>query len=336
MRSSCPLLLVWCASLAEISACDLCAVYNANNAQSARGFTFTVAEQFVPYDTLLLEGDEVSVPNPDYLDESITHLVPAYNLTERIGVGLNVPIVYRRFRRTAFQVAPDNSTSIITESGTVFDLGDISLIGRLSFLQIKEMTHEIAINLLAGVKFPTGKTERLEDEVRQARRYDAFAGPGHVHDVLGVPLGSVHQHELSPGSGSFDGVFGVTLNTRMDRWFFRSEAQYYLRTEGAADFSHGDELILSGGPGAFALLHKDYTLSLQANAVYQTEARAKLDGEKSNHTGMTAWYLGPQLALSWGARFSANAGIDLPLWITNNGFQNVPDWRVHFGFTWGF
>jgi len=58
--------------------------------------------------------------------------------------------------------------------------------------------------------------------------------------------------------------------------------------------------------------------------------------QTSDHTGMTAWYLGPQLAFTWDRHFAANTGADLPLWITNNGLQNVPDWRLHFGFTWRF
>lgn len=65
-------------------------------------------------------------------------------------------------------------------------------------------------------------------------------------------------------------------------------------------------------------------------------ARDKILDLKSTETGVTAWYLGPQLALTWGEHFSANAGVDLPLRIYNRGLQNVPDYRIHAGLTWRF
>jgi hypothetical protein len=52
----------------------------------------------------------------------------------------------------------------------------------------------------------------------------------------------------------------------------------------------------------------------------------------SNRTGWTAWYLGPQHALTAGEHFSANAGVDVPLRVAINGLQNVPDYVLHAGF----
>lgn len=50
----------------------------------------------------------------------------------------------------------------------------------------------------------------------------------------------------------------------------------------------------------------------------------------------TAWYLGPQLGLTLGERFSAVAGVDIPLHITANGLQNVPNYRLHGSLVWRF
>ena len=52
----------------------------------------------------------------------------------------------------------------------------------------------------------------LHDEAVQVRRYNALVGPGHVHDALGIPVSGVHARDISLGSGSFDGIFGTTLN----------------------------------------------------------------------------------------------------------------------------
>jgi hypothetical protein len=51
---------------------------------------------------------------------------------------------------------------------------------------------------------------------------------------------------------------------------------------------------------------------------------------------MTAIYLGPQLNLTLGERFSVNAGVDLPMNIDNQGLRNVPDYRIHAGLSFRF
>src|SRR5258708_1616800 len=75
------------------------------------------------------------------------------------------------------------------------------------------------------------------------------------------------------------------------------------------------------------LLNEKFTLSLQANAAYETRARDRLLGRISDRTEMTAWYIGPQFLFTWSRRFSALAGADLPVRIENNGFQAVADYR---------
>ena len=94
--------------------------------------------------------------------------------------------------------------------------------------------------------------------------------------------------------------------------------------------------MLSGGPGCYLLLNETFTLSLQANATYETRARNRLLGRASDRTEMTAWYGGPQILFTCGNHFSALAGADLPVRIENNGFQAVADYRFHGGVAWRF
>jgi hypothetical protein len=325
-------------SLLPVAACDLCAIYSADNArgESATGLTFTLSEQFTSYRTILFNGDEVEFNKPDWLDSSMTHLVPTYNFSKRVGISLNVPLNYRSFRRTDLRYSRGSPPVNRTETGSELDLGDVALVGRWAVWQMNEMDYAIGVTLLGGIKFPTGDTERIEDEVSQTRIFDSFLPPGTPHDPLSHSIASLHQHNLSPGSGSFDGVFGLTVNSRWWRLFLNAQFQYYARTKGEDDFRYGDEVMVSGGPGGYLLLSKKGTLSLQANAVYDSMARDEVLGRISNRTGMTAWYLGPQLSFTVGNHFSGNAGVDIPLHITNNGFQNVPDYRVHAGASWRF
>jgi hypothetical protein len=332
-----PVLLLILATQAG-QACELCAIYSAGNAlgESGNGLSFALSEQFIPYRTSQLDGEEVQDPNKSYVDSSITHLVPGYNFSPRFGVSLNLPLTYLDFKRSDVRYSLVAPPVFFTEKGTELGLGDVSLIGRVTVFQKREMNYGLFVNLLAGVKFPTGDADRLNDEVEQSKIFQAFLPPGTPHDPLGHSISSVHQHNLALGSGSYDGVFGLTVNSRWQRWFLNAQFQYYLRTEGEAGFQYGDELAVSGGPGGFLLLNRWYTLSLQVNAVYDTMARDELLGQPSDRTGSTAWYLGPLLNFTWGDHFSANAGVDVPLRIENNGFQSVADYRVHGGFSWRF
>ena len=320
-----------CSLPALSTACELCAIYSADSArgESASGFLCTVSEQYIPYDTLLFEGEPYTRSRffaSAYNHSSITHLVPTYNFSARLGVSLNVPYVYREFHRA--EVTPLGQK--IDETGSISGLGDTAMVGRWTVLRERKMDHAAIISLLAGVKFPTGDTERLKDERAQEIRLLKIFGRKHAH-----AFGGVHQHDLSPGSGSFDGVFGVTANLRWERFFLNAQAQYYLRTE-ALDYQMGDLTIVSGGPGFYALLTRDYTLSLQANAFYEDQNSDRSFNQINNQTGARSWYLGPQLAFTWGEHFSANGGVDIPLSIDNRGLQSTPDYRIRAGVSWKF
>jgi hypothetical protein len=320
------------------TACDLCAIYRAGDArgETALGPIFIVAEQYIPYRTSQVDGQVVYPRNPNYVDSSITHLVGGYSISSRFAVSLNVPLTHLSYRRTDLEYSLTAPPRLFTEQGTEFGLGDLSVIGRFNLLQKMSMSRGYVVNLLAGVKFPTGNSERLKIEVDQAEIYRELLPPNTPHDPLGHSISSVHQHDLALGSGSYDGIFGLTASGRWRRVFLNGQAQYYLRTRGEAGFQYGNEVIISGGPGYYVFLGESFTVSLQANAVFDWMARDRILGERTNQTGMTAWYLGPLVSLTWGERLNVNAGIDLPLSIENNGYQSVPDFRLYGGVSWRF
>jgi hypothetical protein len=340
---ACPaLLLLAFLAIPRALACELCAVYSAGSArgESSSGFLVSVSEQFTSYRTTQFEGEEIEGFDQHYLDSSITHIVPTYNFSSRFGVSLNVPLVYNSFwRMEDRRIVDSRGVTVIseTEDGSELGLGDMALIARATLLAKNEMEYGFLINLLAGVKFPTGDSSRVAEEVEQARIYESLLGGIPHPDPLSHSLQTgVHRHMLAAGSGSYDGIFGLTVNTRWKRWFFNSQFQYYLRTPGEEGFEFGDEIIVGGGPGGYIALQDEWTLSLQLNAGYESEGRVELLGRKSASTGMTAWYLGPQIGFTWGERFSAGAGVDVPLHITSNGLQNVPTYRVHAGLNFRF
>ena len=83
----------------SIHGCELCAIYGATAARNeVRGPVLTIAEQYISEHTLQYNSKEIAVPVPEYLDDSITHIIPGYNFSRDLGINLNIPIVHRDFR----------------------------------------------------------------------------------------------------------------------------------------------------------------------------------------------------------------------------------------------
>ena len=312
--------------------CELCAIYSASSArgESHSGFTFNVTEQYVSQQTLQFQGEELvgfPVLSDAYLNTSWSHIVPGYNFNPRVGINLSVPYIHRDFRR----VEIPSGGGIVDERGTEDGIGDVALIARFAPIQKIEMDYAIVFNLLAGVKFPTGDSKWLDREVAQARIDEQIFGPGHSHSSVG----GIHQHDLSLGSGSYDGIFGTALNARWKRFYFNQQVQYYMRTE-ARGYQFADMFIASGGPGAYVFINDAWTASLQGNVYYETIGSDVLIGQRNLQTGLTGWYVGPQINLTVGNHFSFNIAADLPLRIANRGLQTVVDYRIHGGLTWSF
>src|SRR6185503_18636251 len=145
-----PLALGCCALAAAISpamGCDLCTVYNASAArgQGNTGLHLSLAEQFTHSGTLQQDGSEISDPIGQYRDSSITSLIAGYNFHPRFGISLNVPYIYRSFKRAeGFEV----------ERGTESGLGDMALVGRWLVLSKPEHEFAYSLSLLGGVELP--------------------------------------------------------------------------------------------------------------------------------------------------------------------------------------
>src|SRR5439155_18541923 len=123
------------------------------------------------------------------LDTSLTHVVPAYNFSEQFGISLNIPIIYRSFHRVQLGLSGTED-----EIGSLSGLGDISLIGRWTPLRIAEMKYSIVGSLFAGVKFPTGDTDRLDREVEPELAFQSDPANQGIHAHA---LGGIHQHDLT-------------------------------------------------------------------------------------------------------------------------------------------
>ena len=176
-------------------ACDLCAIYSASSARGeiGTGFFGGVAEQFTHFGTVQVDGTKVDDPSGQYLDSVISQLYLGYNFNDRFGLQFNVPVVYRSFKR------PDSMGGI--ERGTESGLADVSLLANVVPYRYLSENFTFSWTLLGGVKFPTGSSDRIKEELNE------------VENPVGPPSG-IHGHDLTLGTGSYDGIVGSGIYAR--------------------------------------------------------------------------------------------------------------------------
>jgi hypothetical protein len=317
-------------------ACDLCGCYTpqlkampAMNVASPfpllAGWYAAASEQFTHFGTLQFEGQKIDNPTGQYLDSSITQLVGGYDITTRLALQLNVPIIYREFKR------PEG---FAIDRGTESGLGDLSLLlktvafhyssaarrtfevaGKNPIATEHEPDFTVSAILLTGIKFPTGDSSRLKEEF-------------HELEIPGAPVSGIHGHDLTLGTGSYDGIFGEQTSLRYKNVFFETNVQFTLRGDGAHQYHFANDLTWSAGPGYYFIRRHDVIIGLQFVVSGEYKDVDRFRGKPAEDTGTTSAFVGPRVVSSWG-RFSAEVAADLPVLIDNTALQAVPDYRLH-------
>jgi hypothetical protein len=345
--------VLFAVSYSGAHACDLCGCYTPQmetmpqSDLSAFGHTApmdpgtrwfnrvygAIAEQFTHFGTLQFDGAEVDNPTGQYLDSAITQLVMGYSFNSRFALQMNVPMIYRSFER------PEG---FVIDRGTESGLGDISLLGKfvlfhkiagerssLSFDDPKNPHFEqhdadftASALLIGGVKFPTGDTSRLKEEFGEV-------------EMPGAPESGIHGHDLTLGTGSYDGILGGQTSLRYKSFFFQADAQFTERGDGAHQYSFANDLSWSGGPGYYFARNQHTTVGLQLVVSGEHKNVDKFRGQPAEDTGITSVFLGPRLLISHG-KMSGEVAVELPVSIDNTALQVVPDYRLHASFALRF
>jgi hypothetical protein len=335
------------ATVVTTSACDLCGCYTPQieampqgpdlsafgltpAASDRRGWLahtyFAVAEQFTHFGTVQIDGSEVANPTGQYLDSSITQVVAGYSFNSRFALQINVPLIYRSFER------PEG---FAIDRGTEAGLGDISILGKfvvfhkeiggsdeLKFDDPKNPHFEtrdpdltMSLLLIGGLKFPTGGTSRLKEEFNEV-------------EVPGAPESGIHGHDLTLGSGSYDGVIGGQAALRSKSFFFQADMQFAARGDGAHQYNFANDLSWNAGPGYYFVRNRHTIVGLQCACSGEHKGLDRFQGQPAEDTGITAVFVGPRVVASFG-KISGELAVELPVSIDNTALQVVPDYRLH-------
>jgi hypothetical protein len=309
------LFLLVVSSVQPVLACDLCSVYTASEAQGGgTGFYSGVAEQFTYFNTLQSGGQTVA-NDGESINSLNSQAFLGYNFNQRFGLQLNLPIIYRQYRRQF--TAEDDGHVFSPANRSETGLGDLSLVGNVRVYKYSGENFTFNWTALGGIKFPTGGTGQLNP-----------ANPDFATGIGG--------HDLTFGSGSYDGLLGTGFSTRWERLFLTGGMQYSLRTAGAFDYQFANDWSWSGGPGVYLVLEDNYTVAFQAAVSGESKGQDTIAGVPTDDTALTIVYLGPQIDVTWSDQLSAHLGADLPVSIASTGNQVVPDYRIHAAVTWRF
>jgi len=324
-------------------ACDLCGCYTpqleAMPGMESRetipwlaGWYAALGEQFTYFGTVQIDGREAANPTGQYESSSITQIVAGYTINDRFALQINVPLIYRDFKR------PEG---FAIDRGTESGLGDISLLlktvafhyssgarrefdvsGKNPVAVEHEPDFTLSAVLLTALKSPTGDSSRIKEEF-------------HEVNVPGAPPSGIHGHDLTLGTGSVDGIFGEQTSLRYKNIFFEADAQFTLRGDGLHQYHFANDLGWNGGPGYYFIRNRETILGLQFSVTGEHKDVDRFRGKAAEDTGITSVFVGPRVVASRG-RWSAEFDVDLPVSIDNTALQVVPDYRLLGGVSFHF
>jgi hypothetical protein len=300
-----------------------------------------VVFEYLKFDAL--SDAQLAVPgHPHSLDAILApSLLYSYGITDDVTLTLRLPFVRRTNIREGHV---HGGVPEVDQLGDSAGFGDLSLFGQYRFFRHRATQTEVAF--LAGLKLPTGDTS-----VSTADGSERF------------------ETEFQPGSGAWEGSFGLAVTKRFGAWSLDANVLYTVAGEGAQQTDLGDrfqynaavsyrltgglsgpwrpmragalpEPMYHGGPKAHAHDHehadepraapKGPALDLVLELNGEWHAHETIGGATDPNSGGNVVFLSPGLRLSYD-KWSGSVSVGVPVANELNGIQAEPDWRVLTG-----
>jgi hypothetical protein len=264
----------------------------------------------------------------------------AYGFTDRLMVSLQLPYVIRTGIREGehhhhngeHEDETEPAEIEIVDRGDSEGIGDLTVLGQYRFYGPDAGPQ---FSVLFGLKTPTGATDERDDE------------------------GELFETEFQPGSGSWDGLFGLAATRAAGRWSFDGNVLYTVATQGAQHTDLGDRFryngavsyrILGGsqefgegeqhghhhrGPsphphGSASNGGPTIDVALEINGEWQE--KQDIAGEIDPNSGGNVVFLSPGFRVA-SRRWSGFVSVGLPIINDLNGKQSEPEYRLLGGLT---
>jgi hypothetical protein len=148
-------------------------------------------------------------------------------------------------------------------------------------------------------------------------------------------VSGIHGHDLTLGTGSYDGIIGGQTSFRYKSFFFQADGQFALRGDGAHQYHFANDLSWSGGPGYYLVRTRQTIVGLQFACSGEHKDVDRFRGQAAEDTGITSVFLGPRVVVSSG-KLSGELAAEIPVSIDNTALQVVPDYRLRASFAFRF
>ena len=270
------------------------------------------------------EDPEADIHSVDSVLEAA--LAVSYGLAEDLSMGVRIPYVRRENIREAHghgeaeeedaeaehdQAEEEEGVEVL---GDADGLGDIILFGQYRFYHDQQTNSHTS--LLFGVKTPTGATDEKSDE------------------------GERLETELQPGSGSWDGLFGLAYSRYLKKVSLNASVLYKLVTEGSQDTDLGDVLSYNaglsyrlGGNGDHhhahdhqAHGHGSWDLILELNGEWRDKEQQR--GISNPNSGGNWLFISPGVRYSRDSGWAVALSVGAPIVTDLNGRQVKPNFRL--------
>lgn len=299
-------------SASSAFACDVCAIYTAVGGEdvSENNWRVGIQEQFTAF-----EGERNNFKQS--LDSSISQIAISKRISNSVLAEFSIPFVYRKYKRL-------ESGRPVKGSETGFS--DASILFHYQPYSFNEGGDSLFTRLFAGIKLPTGDSDRLREEAEEAidERSLNFRHGGSGGSI-------VDGADIALGTGSFDFIFGASAFSQWGRYFLSGALQYTLTTEGDHNFEYGDNVIWSIGPGLFLYTEHENSLSLRCRLSGEYQDKDELHGDTLPESSIQRVYLGPELGFSIDQSWKIDLGVDFPIEVGNKSESVEPEVRFRLG-----
>ncbi|MBX7143209.1 MAG: hypothetical protein K1X79_02040 [Oligoflexia bacterium] len=309
-------------------ACDTCALSQVEATQElgAGEFNISLAQQLTHADRLRMEGKYFASEHKEEIVSSTSTISVGAGLTDDLRLETKLPFLYRYYRQMGMDGVDPHS-----ESG----LGDISFLLRSRHHLWKGDDGRVCASLFAGIKLPTGDTDKLRQE-------EVPSEDMHINSIMlrhgdeEHMLSAVHEHDIALGSGSIDFPIGASVRADWGRLGAGTEAQYTFRNRGDYGYRYGDDLQLSAWLGGTLNTDSATITRLGARLSYDHKNSDRRYGTEEESTASNVVYVGPEFELAHAGKLDLRAGVEFPIVEDAAGLQLVPSTRTRISLAYRF
>ncbi len=304
----------------KAEACDWCILSQGiSPLETVKGAGIRINERYTNMGSVYKGTEEVT--NPGAKEEYwTTEIIGFYGVTEDVMLLAVVP--YRKTKLDGhLHVHEDGDMEVHSDmKGEETGIGDIAVLGRYTFFKTHTIDTTTSVAGIAGIKFPTGKTDGRTDD--------------------GAAYLDAH---LQLGSGSTDFILGLSMSHVVQRFSLSANLLGVIPTEGeAGDTKHQFGNTLNYDitakyrvyPDVFAPLSTQLFFSLGLNG--ELREREKENGAELVNSGGHTIYLTPGVQVVAAPHWVFEFSYQHPVYHNLYGTQLGEDYKVNGAVTYLF